>query len=117
MKVRICFCAESLVWIAKHLQKSAIKRWKMMVADAPFQDPEGGMKPFKTFTAKQINRASNRKIIRNFRSFRDDPDLDLKAIENIRKELKTKRKKRRTAKQIRATKKLIAFNKRRRAKR
>ena len=86
MKVRICFCAESLVWIAKHLQKSAIKRWKMMVADAPFQDPEGGMKPFKTFTAKQINRAS-------------------------------RPKRRRTPKQIRATKKLIAFNKRRRLRR
>ena len=42
---------------------------------------------------------------------RYDPVLE------IMKEVGRKRKKRRTAKQIRATKKLIAFNKRRRARR
>ena len=42
---------------------------------------------------------------------KNDPVLE------IMKEVGRKRKKRRTAKQIRATKKLIAFNKRRRARR
>jgi len=74
MKPRICFCAESLVWIAKHLKKSA--------------------------------RAQFHKMI-----LKQKPNLvDVIPLTGIRK-------KRRTAKQIRATKKLIAFNKRRRARR
>jgi len=102
MKPRICFCAESLVWIAKHLKKSARAQFHKMILK---QQPV-----FASSSTKQ-------QLAGVFRSLKDDPDLDLKAIENIRKELKTKRKKRRTAKQIRATKKLIAFNKRRRARR
>ena len=74
MKPRICFCAESLVWIAKHLKKSA--------------------------------RAQFHKMI-----LKQKPNLvDVIPLTGIRK-------KRRTAKQIRATKKLIAFNKRRRLRR
>jgi len=73
MKPRICFCAESLVWIAKHLKKSA--------------------------------RAQFHKMI-----LKQKPNLiDVIPL--------TGAKKRRTAKQIRATKKLIAFNKRRRLRR
>jgi len=106
MKPRICFCAESLVWIAKHLKKSARAQFHKMILK---------QKP-KRMT-RTINPPINMGGVGVFRSLKDDPDLDLKAIENIRKELKIKRKKRRTLAQKRATKKLIAFNKRRRARR
>ena len=102
MKAKICFCPSSLARIIKHLKKSAVPKFRRMIKGTP--------------ELSEV-RAFNKKIIRDFRSLKDDPDLDLKAIENIRKELKTKRKKRRTPKQIRATKKLIAFNKRRRLRR
>ena len=75
MKPRICFCAESLVWIAKHLKKSARAQFHKMILK---QKPN--LVDVIPLTGKRV-------------------------------------KKRRTAKQIRATKKLIAFNKRRRARR
>jgi len=99
MKGEFCLCPKTFNALIAFLTKSIEGR--KFISDKLFS----------------VVRKQRGKIRTNFRSLKDDPDLDLKAIENIRKELKTKRKKRRTAKQIRATKKLIAFNKRRRARR
>ena len=108
MEPKICLCRETMLKIFHHLQKSKSGRqiWRLIVDRTKSQ-----------FPMKKPKRTARTNNPRDFDSLKDDPNLDLKAIENIRKELKTKRKKRRTAKQIRATKKLIAFNKRRRARR
>jgi len=107
-EARICLCRDTMKRLFKHLQRSKSGRnlWKVILFRTKDQ-----------FPMKKPKRMTKTNNPRDFDSLKDDPNLDLKAIENIRKELKTKRKKRRTPKQIRATKKLIAFNKRRRLRR
>jgi len=97
MKGEFCLCPKTFNALIAFLTKSIEGR--KFISDKLFS----------------VVRKQRGKIRTNFRSLKDDPDLDLKAIESIKKELK--RKKRRTVKQIRATKKLIAFNKRRRSRR
>ena len=111
MKAKICFCPASIAWIFDHLTKSARNKFRSMISP---QIRKLSITDIVEFEKGRTARTNNP---RDFDSLKDDPNLDLKAIENIRKELKTIRKKRRTAKQIRATKKLIAFNNRRRLRR
>ena len=86
---KICFCPKSLGWIVKHLVPSARPKFFKMV-------PKNILLPGRDF-------------------FLDMEDMfGFKRNKRKAKTKRTKSKKRRTAKQRAATRRLVAFNKRRR---
>jgi len=116
---KICLCRDTMIKLFKHLQKTKSGKtlWRIIAKRTanqfPMRKPRRMKRPISPLALAMADPTYSSKVLKT-RSFPDFNPIRRKPLKTMRKKpLKTMRKKPRTAKQKAATRKLVAFNKKR----